>query len=268
MPSRTLFDVPLTFIAYPVAVIIPCLVLACLLVLAGSRARAQEAIVVVNEPQSAGYREALEGLREEWARPLRVVPAGRPLPEGPHGVIIALGGSAAAWARRSGAPTVVALAPADRGATVFVALTPSPERFVDLLSARGVTRLLAVRSIPAEEMFSRRASSAAKSAGLTIEDAILRSPRVLPSVLRRAGRRADAVWLAPDPDSVTPATFAAAKEFSRARGIPFFAPAAGLVSDGSLGDLAVSFRDCGREAARAARDLLAGRPVPKVVYPK
>ncbi len=226
-----------------------------------------EPLVVVSEPLSAGYREALEGVRAEWARPLRVAPAGRPLPEGPHGVIIALGGGAAAWARRAGSPMVVALAPAYRGATVLVALTPSPERFAKLLGAAGVRRLLAVRSAPAEAEFSRRAAAAAGAAGIVIEDVLLPSPRALPALLRRAGTQADAIWLAPDPDAVTPGTFAVAREFARARGMRFFAPAAGLVSKDSRGELAVSFRDCGREAARAARELLAGRPVAKVVYP-
>ncbi|MDP3543911.1 MAG: hypothetical protein Q8T11_15695 [Elusimicrobiota bacterium] len=221
----------------------------------------------MSEPLAPAYREALEGAREEWGRPLDVAAADGLFPQGPPGVIIALGGSAAASARRHGAPLVVALAPSDRGATVFIAMTPSPERLVSLLAARGVRRLLAVRAAPAESEFSRRTVAAGRAAGVRIEAAVLSSPRSMPGLLRRAGMKADALWLAPDPDSVTPGTFAAAREFSRARGIPFFAPAAGLVSEESLGDLAVSFRDCGREAARAARELLAGRPVAKVVYP-
>ena len=78
---------------------------------------------------------------------------------------------------------------------------------------------------------------------------------------------ADAVWLAPDPGTVTPENFGAVREFARARSLPFFAHAAGLVMDEVRGDLTVSFRECGREAARAARELLAGRAVAKTVYP-
>lgn len=241
-------------------------VLACLLPLA-SPAWGAEALVVLSEPLSAVHREALQGLEAAWAGSLNVSAADRPLPAGPHGVIIAFGGSAAAAARRDGAPLIAALAPGYRGAAVLVALTPSPERFVSLLAGRGVRRLLVIRATPAEEDFSRRASSAAAAAGLSITDAYLASHRSLPALLRREGLEADAIWLAPDPDAVTPGNFAAIREFARARGVLFFAPAAGLVSKDSLGDLTVSFNDCGREAGRAARELLAGRHVAEVVYP-
>lgn len=175
-------------------------------------------------------------------------------------------------ARQNGAPVVVALAPAYRPdgrgpATVRVAMTPAPERLMSLLAAAGVRRLLAVRAVPAEPDFLRRASEAGQKVGVAIDDRILPGPDVLPRLLRRDGVLADGVWLAPDPGSVTPETFGAAREFSRARAVPFFAPAAGLVMDEVRGDLTVSFRDCGREAARAARELLAGREVAKVVYP-
>ncbi|PIR18998.1 MAG: hypothetical protein COV48_04440 [Elusimicrobia bacterium CG11_big_fil_rev_8_21_14_0_20_64_6] len=66
---------------------------------------------------------------------------------------------------------------------------------------------------------------------------------------------------------VTRERFNVAREFARARSIPFFAPAAGLVSHEIHGELTVTFRDCGREAARAARELLAGRNIHGVVYP-
>ena len=242
-----------------------------LLLLAPSAARAAQALVVLSEPLSSSYREALEGLRAEWTGTIETARADRPLPPGPPGVIIAFGGRAATRARQAGAPMVVALAPAYRApnppTTVHVAMTPSPERFVNFLSAAGVRRLLAERAAPAEPEFSRLTAEAGKRAGVVIEDEILPSPDGLPRLLRAAGSRADAIWRAPDPGVVTPETFGVVSEFARARGIPFFAPAAGLVSNEIRGELTVSFRDCGREAARAARDLLAGRPVAGVVYP-
>jgi hypothetical protein len=167
---------------------------------------------------------------------------------------------------------VVALAPAYRDdgrglPTVRVAMTPSPERFVSFLAAAGVRRLLAVRAVPAEPEFVQRAAEAGKLSGVVIKDEILPEPDGLPRLLRGAGSSADAVWLAPDPGTVTPETFGVTREFSRARAIPFFAPAPGLVSDEIRGELTVSFRDCGREAARAAKEILAGRLAAKVVYP-
>lgn len=238
--------------------------------LAPASAFGAQALVVVSEPMSSSVREALEGLRSEWSVPFETVSASRPLPPGPHGVIIAFGGRAALRARHSPSPLVVALAPSyrpDKHGTVVVAMTPSPERFVSDLAAAGVKRLLAVRAVPADAEFSRRAAEAGKLAGVEIEVEILAEPGALPRLLRAAGPRSEAIWLAPDPESVTPENFEVAREFARARGIPLFAPAAGLVSDEVRGELTVSFRDCGREAARAAQELLAGRQVSAIAYP-
>lgn len=240
--------------------------LAGLLILGSGPAQGRSALVIVSEPTLPCYREALKGVREEWTLRLDVAIAGRPSPPGPHAVIIALGGAAARAAPR-GIPTVSALAPGDRDSTVRVALTPSPERLVNVLAAGGVRRLLVVRAAPPEGEFSRRAGAAAAAAGVAIQDAILASPSLMPALLRRSGMKADGIWLAPEPATVTPETYAAAREYARARRIPFFAPATGLVGADGRGELAVSCRDCGREAARAARELLAGRPVSKVVYP-
>lgn len=232
-------------------------------------ASAAPALVVVSQPSALSAREALEGLRAEWGAGLEIASASAPLPPGPHGVVIAIGGRAALRARGGRAPVVVLLAPAYRGpATVRVAMTPSPERFMGVLGALGVRRLLAVRGASAEPEFSRRAAEAGRPYGILVDEQVLSSPDGLAHMLRVAGTRADAVWLAPDPETVTAETFSVAREFARARSIPFFAPAAGLVSEEIRGDLTVSFRDCGREAARAAKDLLAERPVAKVIYPE
>lgn len=232
-----------------------------LLLLAPVAARAAQALVVVSEPLTPSFREALDGFLAEWGEPVDTASAGRALPPGSRAVVVAFGGRAAARARRDGTPMIVALAPGYRdegraAATVRVAMTPSPERFISALAAAGVRRLLAVREVAAGER-----------AGVRVDEGILSSPDGLPHLLRHDGVLADAVWLAPDPGTVNPENFGAAREFARARSLPFFAPAAGLVMDEVRGDLTVSFRECGREAARAARELLAGRVTTKVVYP-
>ncbi len=241
------------------------------LLLAPAAARSAETLVVLSEPPSSASREALEGLRAELNAGIEMASADRPLPPGPHGVIIAFGGRAVQRARRAGAPMVVALAPAYLESrpsdTVRVALTPSPERFGGFLAAAGVKRLLVVRSPAGDAEFVRRIIEIGKQAGVVIEDGVLPSPDELPRLLRASGALADAVWLAPDPAIVTPEAFGVAREYARARGIPFFAPAAGLVKEEIRGELTVTFRDCGREAGRAAREMLAGRSVATVVYP-
>jgi len=243
-----------------------------LLLLAPAAARAAQALVVVSEPLSASFREALDGFLAEWGEPVDTALAGRALPPGPRAVVVAFGGRAASRARRDRAPMIVALAPGFRdegraAATVRVAMTPSPESFVGALAAAGVKRLLAVRTVAADPEFLQRAAAAGERAGVRIDEGILEGADGLPHLLRTDGLLADGVWLAPDPGSVTPENFGAAREFARARSLPFFAPAAGLVMDEVRGDLTVSFRECGREAARAARELLAGRVTAKTVYP-
>lgn len=238
------------------------------LLLAPAAARAASTLVVLSEPPSASYREALDGLRAELGEGVETASADRPLPPGPHGVIVAFGGRAAQRATRAGGPLVVALAPAFRGeGGVRVALTPSPERFAGFLAAAGVKRLLAVRSSLAEGEFMSRVSEAGRPAGVAVDDGTIASPDDLPRLLRHSGAQADAIWLAPDPAVVTPEAFGVVREFARARGIPFFAPSAGLVKDEIRGELTVTFLECGREAGRAAQEILAGRAVAKTVYP-
>lgn len=248
-----------------------CLLIA-LLLLAPAAARAARVLVVVPDTISASYREALEGFRSEiWEEKLEIVLATRAFPPGPHGVIVAFGGRAVTKARLDFSPMVAVLAPSYqeeiRPRSASVALTPSPERFVNLLATAKVHRLLAVRATPASPEFARRAAAAGKRFGVVIEDHILEPSASLPEFLRGETRSFDAIWLAPDPGVVTRERFNVAREFARARSIPFFAPAAGLVSDEIHGELTVTFRDCGREAARAARELLAGRNIRGIVYP-
>lgn len=243
-----------------------------ILALIPASTRAARVLVVMSEPASPPYREALEGLRSDWGQALETAPAERPLPPGPYDVIIALGGRGARRALSAATPVVIALAPSFRArprqaATVRVALTPSPESFARILSKAGIKRLLALRTAAADTEFIRRAAAAGEQNGIVITDGILSEPADLPRQLRGDGANADAVWLAPDPEAVTPETFAAAREFSRARSIPFFAPTPGLVTNEVRGELAVSFEDCGRRAAIAAKNLLAGRIVDKTVYP-
>jgi hypothetical protein len=245
------------------------------LALVPALARAERVLVVVSDPPRSSTEEALEGFRSEWSVPVETASASEPLPRDSYDVIVAFGSRAAERARAKDAPLVIALAPAYRAyrayrrgpPTVRVAMTPPPERFAEVLAAAGVRRLLAVRASPTDADFVRRAAEAGRRGGVVIEDRVIAAPENLPEVLRGAGLDADALWLAPDPGVVTAETFVAAREFARSRGIPFYAPAAGLVADEIRGGLTVSFRDCGREAARAARDLLAGRSVARIAYP-
>lgn len=241
-----------------------------LLLLLPAAARAAATLVVLSEPPSASHREALDGLRAELGETIELASADRPLPSGPHGVIVAFGSRAAARARKDGAPLVVALAPSWRGEnppkTVTVAMTPSPERFVASLGEAGVRRLLTVRSASFGGDFIRRVVEAGKQAGIMIEEGVVSASDDLPQRLRDSNGDADAIWLTPDPAVVTPEAFNLTREYARARGIPFFAPASGLVKDGVRGELTVTLRDCGREAGRAAREILAGRDVARVVY--
>jgi hypothetical protein len=91
-------------------------------------------------------------------------------------------------------------------------------------------------------------------------------PEELPALLRSLPP-SDALWLAPDPALVTPTTFAAACEYARSRGVPYFAPAPGLTERGATPGLAPDFLAAGLRAAAAARVALAGGGVLEEAFP-
>lgn len=242
--------------------------------LAPGPAAASGIVAVLPESRTAPHEEAFAGVCEALGACPPHVPAGAALPAGAR-VVIAIGGESA---RRHYPPEltlVTALCPgmearpADGdGPVVRVRMTPSPADFAALLRARhpAVKRVALLWSARARGRFVRELSAVLASGGVTAESRRVHDAGDLPALLRGLARP-DALWLAPDPLLVTPVGHALVKEYAKAEGVLFLAPAAGLGSGaGSL--LAPSFRAVGVRAGEAARDALAGREIPQEAYPR
>ena len=125
---------------------------------------------------------------------------------------------------------------------------------------------LSVLDLPGGYLDSLR--QAALGRGIEIHNERLDDADDLPERLRQLARRGiDALWLPPDPLLINVNTFAVFREFSRANGVPFYAPTAGFVEAGAVAAVAPSFREIGVVAASATLDLLAGVVGNTEVYP-
>lgn len=253
------------------------LLLAVLLAPAARPARAGEIVVVAPDAPMAPYQEALQGVCDALgACPPVLKASGGPaaLPADAR-VVIALGGRAARLRYPAREILITALTPgfeararSDAGPVVRVSLTYAPGDFARRLKRLkpDARRAVLLWSRPASGRFARAVRAAAAPLGLIAIPVQVEDPEDMPALLR-ALPGADAVWLAPDPDLVTPTLFDAAREYARSRGIAFFAPAPGLAAQGADPGLAPSFRDAGLRAGAAARDALAGAPAASEAYP-
>jgi ABC-type uncharacterized transport system substrate-binding protein len=108
----------------------------------------------------------------------------------------------------------------------------------------------------------------AKTAHIDVLSIQLSNIDALPERLRAVEGKIDAIWLTPDPQIVTPGSFATLREFARADRVMFYAPTAALVDAGATASVAANPRESGRTAALAAKRLLAGGSIEEMIYPE
>lgn len=244
------------------------------LLAASGPAFAGEIVVVMPQSRTAPHEEALLGVCEALGSCPETRPAGAALPPDAR-VVVAVGGEAARQRYPAELTLVTALCPGlearssgAEGPVVRVRMMPSPADFTAALKAHRpeVKRLTLLWSVRGRRRYVRELQAVLGAAGVSAEPRRVDSPDDLPALLRGLSRP-DAVWVAPDPDLVTPVSYALLKEYAKAEQVIFLAPAAGLAADGADGGLAPSFRAVGLRAGRAARDALAGREIPEEAYP-
>lgn len=249
------------------------LLLAALLASSGPAA-AGEIVVVMPLSRTGPHEEALQGVCEALGGCPEVLPPGSALPEDAR-VVVAIGGDAARQLYPAELTLVTALCPglearptASEGPVVRVRMLPSPADFAAVLRSRRpeVKRLALLWGARVRGRYVRELKAVLGSAGVATDARRVDSPEDLPALLRGLPRP-DAVWLAPDPELVTPVSYALLKEYAKAEKVVFFVPAAGLGADAADSALAPSFRAVGLRAGRAARDALAGREIPEEAYP-
>lgn len=230
-------------------------------------------IVAVLSSDSAHYRQAYEGFREEWGADARVIALDGELPEAEPGAIVAFGSRAALRAWPPSATLVTCLAPGAHPAggreVLRVELLPEPA----LLAARlkklmpGLKTLRVLWTSDYEDAEVGELAEAAGALGFKVLSERVSNPARLPEKLRTFSGPADAVWLMPDPALVNAANFAVLREYSAAARVPFFAPTEGLAEKGATATLAAPFRDVGRAAAGVLRRRLRGERILKPVHP-
>ncbi len=84
--------------------------------------------------------------------------------------------------------------------------------------------------------------------------------------MRSLTPKPDALWLAPDPGLITPASFQTIKQFSWDNAIPFYAPTAGLAAAGAAAAVSISSPGLGHRRAELSRQALSGSHLPGVAY--
>lgn len=249
--------------------------LAALAALLTASAGAADVVVLAPSPLSRPYSEAFQGVCDELAACPPVLGPRDAVPADAR-VVVAFGGRAARRRIPSRAVLITALTPGYEarrgdggGPVVRVLLTFSPSEFVRRLTRLRpeARRTVILYASPASGRYAAEVRGASRAAGLDAAPVEVSEPEVLPAVLRSLPS-CDALWLAPDPDLVTPAVFDAVKEYAQARGIAFFSPAPELAARGAEVGLSPGFRAAGRRAGRAAREALASAPAGDVAYPE
>lgn len=248
--------------------------LAVSLLLGAAAARGADVVVLAPAPLAGPYEEAFRGVCDALGACPELVSPDGDVPEDAR-VVVALGGRAARRRVPAKAALVTALTPGyearrapGEGPAARVRLTPSPSDYVRRLQrARpGAKRVALLWTGAVSGRFAEEVREAAAGAGLAAMPVEVSAPGSVPALLR-ALPQVDAVWLAPDPDLVTPTAFDAVGEWARSRKAVFFASAPGLADRGADGTLAPSFRAAGLRAGAAARELLSGRTPAETLYP-
>jgi hypothetical protein len=233
-------------------------------------------VVVVLSSNLGPYQEALSGFSETFAgrattitlsRQGTTVPASR--------VRVAFGGKAVLIQETGDQILIYGLAPgvsvnARRGVrAVKIYSTPELSRAVEKFKAiqPGLKHLAILWvSDSLSDYFDGKYTIQIQ--GVEISAERLDSPEALPDRLRALKGKADALWLLPDPQLITPPAIATLKEFSWSNHIPFYAPTDALVGQGAVASVSPSFRETGRIAAETARRALAGQLDREKIFPE
>lgn len=251
------------------------LFLAALLVLAATGARAARVHVLLSA-DSAPYREAWEGVREELGADARMSVAGDGAVPGAVRLLVAFGAKASIQEARARARLVISMAPSvaaarpEREPALRVCMTPAPAETLARIKAiqPGLRRLgFAWSSDFYGKHYLALLRGTASSLGVEIVAVDARDEDAVPAQLRALHGTVDALWLPPDPLLLSERSFLLFRDFSSANRVPLYAPMPGLAERGAVASIGVSFRSIGREAGRVAARALRDEAVPAVSFP-
>ena len=241
-----------------------------------------QSIQAVLSADTKPYQEAWEGFREELGDAAAMSVVGAPDAEAAvesARVVVAFGSKAALRDYRGGGRLIIAMAPSvatrrrGRGEALRVEMTPAPQVLLASLRALqpGLKTLGVVwRSKYYGERFLPLLREAGKKIGVEIKAVEVGGggEEDLPDLLRALYGHVDALWLPPDPLVIDESNFFLLRDFSLSNRVPLYAPVPSLAEQGATASVGVSFRAIGREAARVAKQALAGEEAPALSFPE
>lgn len=245
--------------------------------LAGPPSSAAGEVFAVLSGTPGPYQDAFEGFATEFGPEVPTVRLPDRVLAAEASVIVAFGGEAAVQPYPKGAIVIACLAPGlktrprHRGPFVRVTMKPPARKLLAELRRLqpGLKRLAVLSHALDTGGYVAELRRAGAALGILILAPPVSGGGEMPGALRDAFKAgADAVWLAPDPDLVTPETFQTIKQFSWDNRLPFYVPSRGLAVAGASAAVSVSPPEQGREAALLARRALAGERLPDFVYPE
>ena len=238
---------------------------------------AQEVVAVLSA-ELGPYREAFEGFQEALGRPVPSLPMteGTPRISLETRVVVAFGGKAAQWDYPDRVVLIYGIAPGTKlglrdrkGLSIEVNILPRAATVLARLKEMqpNLKRLAILWSSKSVEDYLKEVRRESGSIGMDILSERLNGPAELPDRLRSLFGKTDAIWLLPDPVLVNAQNVSILKEYSWSNRIPFYAPTAGFVQQGATASVSSSFREVGRAAGLAAREVLSGEWMQEIIYP-
>jgi ABC-type uncharacterized transport system substrate-binding protein len=236
-------------------------------------------VIVLLGSDASPYLQAVQGFKEAFGRPVEVKTVAEGMPDIPKDtrMIVTFGGKAAILDFPKNIPVVYGLAPSvdlpsgqRKAPTIGIHTSPQPRVILDRMKRMqpGLRRFVMFWSSRSISPFVVEMERASKELGLVLVVEKIEQLDQLPDRLRSLDGSFDAIWLPPDPQLVTPQSFATLKEFCASRHVMFYAPTDILVEKGAVASISSSFTEIGRSAAQVSQKLLADGPLGPMVFPQ
>jgi len=238
-----------------------------------------EDVVAVLSSHLEPYQEALSGFEEAFGGPV----SSFDLSNSHTGitkttkVIVAFGSRASAQSYPNDVKLVYCMAPGARfspkerpGRTVRISMTPPASVILKKMKILQphLKRLGFLWVSDNQTEFDQEMQLAAQSAGITLISRRMSNTDELPDQLRALqAAEAQALWVPPDPQLLTPQNFNVIRDFSRSSRIPFYVANEGFVEKGATAAVAATFEEIGRSAAKIARGIVDGSFQNNQAYP-
>lgn len=230
-------------------------------------------ILVVESRREPAYEEVLKGFRSVRHGSERMIvlsdyaetDIARIVREDRPGLVLAVGDSALAAARRIRQTPVVALMALgihDRRSSLpnisGVGMFAQPESYMAIFHAMKRRRIGVIHDPVRSGWYLRSARQAAEKMGFELVVREVSSPRETLNRLDALKGKVDALWMLPDTTAVTRETAEAYFRFSQNERVPLVSFAGAYLGLGAAAVLEIDRSDLGRQAAEMAASILKG----------